>query len=138
MTTQIYVSQKRSISKIRKMVFTFAVNLAKNGYSESWSECLKTAWYEVRHNSENYQYIEFEKTNGEIAKRVILLERWGDRYEVKGTGHALKPGQTLYLDAVKQFCGAKCFTGSYYIENLIEKFYLFYNSLKQLKWQSQF
>lgn len=128
MTTQILAavktakSRKRQLKELRTKVFTFAVNLARNNYSESWSECLKTAWNEIKSNPENYQYIEFEKTNGEIAKRIALVERWGDRYEVKGTGTPLKVGQTLYLDAVKEFCGAKYFTGSYYIDNLIEKF----------------
>jgi len=101
----------------------FAIQYAKlNPKNKSWSEILQLAWSLIQSNSSKYQHIEFKKTNGEIAKRVILSENWSNLHEIKGTGANKKEGQVIYTDAVKRWFAMKYDTGCYYKENLIKKF----------------
>ncbi len=125
MTTRAYQIQKSKLQTARenaKKAMTFATQLAKNKFSESWKECLQTAWNEIKANPSKYVYISFEKVCGKVAKRVILSANWSSRYEVKGTGRPLKENQRLYLDAAKTLCEMDYVTGSYFTDSVIEKF----------------
>jgi len=122
------IIKTRTLQELRKLVFTFATQLAKHINKEqtemtfTWSQILKIAWVEIKLSDGKYKYKEFIDTKGKLQKRIALASNWSDTHTVKGTGRPTPEGMKLYTDAAKNFCNMAYDTGSYYENNLIQTF----------------
>lgn len=100
---------------LRSKVMIFANQLRKHA-GLSASDAMIYAWDYVRNNRNDLHILKATKKDGTATTRIVLTD-WHKYNTTKGTGRKTKPGQRLFVDAVKREAGLFS-TVSFYQDNI--------------------